>query len=106
MSGANPFRVALNVSLPMILPAILFAGVLVFFLGFELFGLPLVLGDPQDLLVLSTYLFKLTNKLGVPSYQLMAVVVVASSRSPHRWCSCSACCCARRNAMSPCAAKA
>src|SRR5262249_39613116 len=46
------------------------------FLGFELFGLPLVLGDPQGVLVLSTYLYKLTNKLGVPSYQLMAVVVV------------------------------
>ena len=60
----------------MVLPSILFAGVLVFFLGFELFGLPLVLGDPQGLLVLSTYLYKLTNKLGVPSYQLMAVVVV------------------------------
>jgi iron(III) transport system permease protein len=41
-----------------------------------LFGLPLVLGDPQGLLVLTTYLYKLTNKLGVPSYQLMAVVVV------------------------------
>ena len=76
VAGANPLRVALNVSLPMITPAILFAGVLVFFLGFELFGLPLVLGDPQDVLVLSTYLYKLTNKLGVPSYQLMAVVVV------------------------------
>ena len=76
VSGANPFQVAINVSLPMVLPAILFAGVLVFFLGFELFGLPLVLGDPQDILVLSTYLYKLTNKLGVPSYQLMAVVVV------------------------------
>lgn len=76
VSGANPFQVAINVSLPMIMPAILFAGVLVFFLGFELFGLPLVLGDPQDVLVLSTYLYKLTNKLGVPSYQLMAVVVV------------------------------
>jgi iron(III) transport system permease protein len=74
--GANPLQVAMNVSLPMVLPAILFAGVLVFFLGFELFGLPLVLGDPQGLLVLSTYLYKLTNKLGVPSYQLMAVVVV------------------------------
>jgi len=36
----------------------------VFFLGFELFGLPLVLGDPQGVLVLSTYLYKLTNKLG------------------------------------------
>jgi iron(III) transport system permease protein len=75
--GANPLQVAFNVSLPMVLPAILFSGVLVFFLGFELFGLPLVLGDPQGLLVLSTYLYKLTNKLGVPSYQLMAVVVVA-----------------------------
>ena len=76
-AGANPCRVALDVSLPMVMPALLFAGVLVFFLGFELFGLPLVLGDPQGLLVLSTYLYKLTNKLGVPSYQLMAVVVVA-----------------------------
>src|SRR6195256_3921290 len=75
-AGANPWKVAVDVSLPMVLPAILFAGVLVFFLGFELFGLPLVLGDPQGLLVLSTYLYKLTNKLGVPSYQLMAVVVI------------------------------
>lgn len=74
--GAGPLRIAFQVSLPMVLPAMLFAGVLVFFLGFELFGLPLVLGDPQGVLVLSTYLFKLTNKLGVPSYQLMAVVVV------------------------------
>jgi iron(III) transport system permease protein len=74
--GAHPLRVAVDVSLPMVLPAIMFAGVLVFFLGFELFGLPLVLGDPQNVLVLATYLYKLTNKLGVPSYQLMAVVVV------------------------------
>lgn len=76
VGGAGPLQVAIDVSLPMVLPAILFAGVLVFFLGFELFGLPLVLGDPQGVLVLSTYLYKLTNKLGVPSYQLMAVVVV------------------------------
>ena len=36
-----------DVSLPMIMPALLFSGVLVFFLGFEIFGLPLVLGDPR-----------------------------------------------------------
>jgi iron(III) transport system permease protein len=76
-TGASPWRVAATVSLPMVMPAVLYAAVLVFFLGFELFGLPLVLGDPEGVLVLSTYLFKLTNKLGVPSYQLMAVVVVA-----------------------------
>jgi iron(III) transport system permease protein len=75
-AGANPWRVALDVSLPMATPAILFAGVLVFLLGFELFGLPLVLGDPQGLLVLSTYLYKLSNKLPVSPYQLMAVVAV------------------------------
>src|SRR6266850_98957 len=74
--GASPFRVALAVSLPMVRPSIAFATVLVFFLGFELFGLPLVLGDPANRLVLTTYLYKLTNILGTPSYQLMAVVVV------------------------------
>jgi iron(III) transport system permease protein len=74
VAGARPLRVALDVSLPMTMPALLFAGVLVFFLGFEVFGLPLVLGDPEGHLVLATYLYKLTNKLGVPSYHLMAAV--------------------------------
>jgi len=50
--------------------------VLVFFLGFEIFGLALVLGDPEGHLVLATYLYKLTNKLGTPSYHLMAAVAV------------------------------
>jgi iron(III) transport system permease protein len=76
VAGANPLRVALDVSLPMTMPALFYAAVLVFFLGFELFGLPLVLGDPEGHLVLSTYLFKLTNKLGTPSYHLMAAVAV------------------------------
>src|SRR3954462_14326145 len=77
VTGANPLQVALNVSLPMIMPALMYAGVLVFFLGFELFGLPLVLGDPEGHLVLSSYLYKLTNKLGTPSYHLMAAVAVS-----------------------------
>jgi iron(III) transport system permease protein len=76
VSGASPFHVALTVSLPLIMPSLLFSAVLVFFLGFELFGLPLVLGDPEGILVLSTYLYKLTNKLGVPSYHLMAAVAI------------------------------
>jgi iron(III) transport system permease protein len=76
VAGAGPLRIALTTTLPMVWPAILYSGVLVFFLGFELFGLPLVLGDPGGLLVLSTYLYKLTNRLGVPSYQLMAAVAV------------------------------
>jgi iron(III) transport system permease protein len=76
IAGASPFRVAVTVSLPLIMPALLFSAVLVFFLGIELFGLPLVLGDPEGHLVLSTYLYKLTNKLGTPSYHLMAAVAI------------------------------
>ena len=76
VAGASPLQVALNVSLPMIMPALAFSGVLVFFLGFEVFGLVLVLGDPEGHLVLPTYLYKLTNKLGTPSYHLMAAVAV------------------------------
>lgn len=75
-SGAGPLRAALTVSLPMIAPSLTYAAVLVFFLGFELFGLPLILADPQDVLVLATYIYSLTTVLGVPSYQLMAVVVL------------------------------
>jgi iron(III) transport system permease protein len=75
--GAPPWRVALTVSLPLVWPALVYSGVLIFFLGFELFGLPLIIGDPANVLVLTTYLFKLTNIMGTPSYQLMAVVVVA-----------------------------
>ena len=76
-AGAKVWRVAMTVSLPLVTPALVFSGVLVFFLGFELFGLPLVLGDPAGLLVLTTYLYKLTNLLGTPSYHLMAVVAIA-----------------------------
>jgi iron(III) transport system permease protein len=76
VAGASPLQVMMNVSLPMIMPALAYAAVLVFFLGFEVFGLVLVLGDPEGHLVLSTYLYKLTNKLGTPSYHLMAAVAV------------------------------
>ncbi|QJP14580.1 iron ABC transporter permease [Starkeya sp. ORNL1] len=76
-SGAGPWHVAVKVSLPLIWPAVVSSSVLVFFLGFEMFALPLILGDPHGLLVLTTYLFKLTSRMGVPSFQLMAVVVVA-----------------------------
>ncbi len=75
-AGASPFRVAKDVSLPMIMPSLLFAAVLVLFLGFEVFGLPLVLGDPNGYLVLTTYMYKLANKLGIPAYHLMAVVAM------------------------------
>ncbi|SIT56440.1 ABC-type Fe3+ transport system, permease component [Mesorhizobium prunaredense] len=75
-SGANIWQVSRDVTLPMVLPSIVFAASLNVLLGFETFGIPLVLGDPNGIMVLTTYIYKLTTLFGTPTYQLMAVVAV------------------------------
>ena len=54
IAGASPLQVMTAVSLPMVRPSILYAVVLLFFLGLEVFGLMLVLGDPEGNMVLAT----------------------------------------------------
>lgn len=76
VAGASPLTVALRVTLPLVWPSIAISAVLIFFLGFELFGLPYVLGDQDGRMVLATYLYKYNTLLGKPAYQFMAVVVV------------------------------
>lgn len=75
-TGASIWRVSRDVTLPMVLPSLMFAAALNLLLGFEQFGIPLVLGDPQNILVLTTYIYKLTTLFGAPTYQLMAVVAM------------------------------
>ncbi|MDQ0512937.1 ABC transporter permease [Ancylobacter amanitiformis] len=75
-TGAGIWRVSRDVTLPMVLPALVFAASLNILLGFETFGIPLVLGDPNGIMVLTTYIYKLTTLFGVPTYQLMAVVAM------------------------------
>ncbi|MBK5567882.1 iron ABC transporter permease [Ensifer sp. SSB1] len=76
VAGARPWRVAIDVNLPMIRPALFFSAVLLFFSGVEMFGLALVLGNQSNFSVLAIYLYKLTSRLGVPAYHLMAAVAV------------------------------
>lgn len=75
-SGANIWQVLRDVTLPMVLPSLIFVAALNVLLGFETFGIPLVLGDPNGIMVLTTYIYKLTTLFGTPTYQLMAVVAV------------------------------
>ncbi|PVE24186.1 spermidine/putrescine ABC transporter permease [Microvirga sp. KLBC 81] len=75
-TGAGIWRVSLDVTLPMVLPAIIFSAALNLLLGFEMFGIPLVLGDPNGIMVLTTYTYKLTTLFGVPTCQLMAAVAM------------------------------
>lgn len=76
VTGAGMLRTALFVSLPLVRPALVYSATLIFLLGLEQFGLPLLLGEPSGIGVLTTYLYKLTNILGTPSYNFMAVVAV------------------------------
>ncbi|MBZ6075891.1 ABC transporter permease [Microvirga puerhi] len=75
-TGAGIWQVAWHVTWPLTFPALIFASMLNVLLAFESFGLPLILGDPAGTVVLTTYIYKLTALLGVPSYQLMAAVAV------------------------------
>jgi iron(III) transport system permease protein len=75
-SGASIWQVLRDVTLPMVLPSLIFVAALNVLLGFETFGIPLVLGDPNGIVVLTTYIYKLTTLFGAPTYQLMAVVAV------------------------------
>lgn len=76
VAGGSPLTVATKITLPLVWPSIAVSAVLVAFLGFELFGLPYVLGDQDGRMVLATYLYKFNTLLGRPAYQLMAVVVI------------------------------
>jgi len=77
VAGAGPFRMAMTVTLPLVRPALIYSGILMLLLGFELFGLPLVLGDAKGIMVVTTYLYRLTAITGSSAYHLMAAVSIA-----------------------------
>jgi iron(III) transport system permease protein len=74
VAGARPYQVALSVTFPLVRPALIYSGILMLLLGFELFGLPLVLGDAKGILVVTTYLYRLTAITGTTAYHLMAAL--------------------------------
>jgi iron(III) transport system permease protein len=57
-AGAGMVRTALRITLPLVLPAILAGGLLVFILAAEQFAVPAVLGTPGKIRVLTTSIFE------------------------------------------------
>jgi iron(III) transport system permease protein len=55
--GASPLRVLGRVTLPMLRPALLNSGLLVFMLSIESLGIPLILGSPQGHDLIASYLY-------------------------------------------------
>jgi iron(III) transport system permease protein len=56
--GAGPLTVLLRVTVPMLRPAILNCAVLIFALGLEVLGIPLLIGSPSNIDMYASYLYK------------------------------------------------
>jgi iron(III) transport system permease protein len=56
-AGAGPMRVLRSVTIPMLRPALLNSGTLIFTLAIASLGIPLLLGEPRDIKMISSYLY-------------------------------------------------
>jgi iron(III) transport system permease protein len=56
--GAGPMSVLLSITVPMLRPAILNCAVLIFALGLEVLGIPLLLGGPSNIDMYASYLYR------------------------------------------------
>lgn len=65
-AGAPPLRVLGRVTVPMLRPALLNAGLLVFTLSIESLGIPLVLGSPQGHDLIASYLYNTWSSAFTP----------------------------------------
>jgi iron(III) transport system permease protein len=64
--GASPVRALIRVTVPMLRPALLNAGLLVFTLSIESLGVPLVLGSPQGHDLVASYLYNTWSSGSTP----------------------------------------
>jgi iron(III) transport system permease protein len=76
ISGARPMRVLWSITLPLIRPAMLYSVLLTLVSGIELLSIPLVLGVPSNIDVLSTFLYRTAIQSGSSDYGMLAVVAL------------------------------
>lgn len=74
LHGAGPLKAIVKVTIPMLRPSIILATTLLLILGFEQFGMPLVLLSPYGYDVLTTYMYGMPNRYPIDPYPKMAVV--------------------------------
>lgn len=76
IGGANPFLTMLRVTVPLLRPAITYSFLLILVTTMELLSIPLVLGHPFGIEVLSTYLYTLGIVGVTTDYGSIAVVAI------------------------------
>ncbi len=76
IAGAGRLATLLNVTLPLMKPAIFFSSLLTFTGALEVLSIPLVFGEPSGIRTLSTLLYRFTTSGGSPDYGLVATVAL------------------------------
>jgi iron(III) transport system permease protein len=76
ISGARPLRILRSITIPLIRPAMLYSAVLTLVSGIELLSIPLILGVPNNIDVLSTFLYRTAIQSGSTDYGTLAVVAL------------------------------
>jgi iron(III) transport system permease protein len=82
-SGASPLRALMSVTVPMLRPAILNSGMLVFALALEVLGIALILGAPSNTDLIGSYLYaqwfeKMPADQGLVSAGAVCLLLVVS----------------------------
>ena len=75
--GANPWRVFREVSLPLLMPSILSATLLVFLFDFTSFGVVLMLGGPQYATLEVEIYNQAMNRFNLPMASLLSIIQLA-----------------------------
>lgn len=76
IGGARPFRVLSKITVPLMRPAMLYSTLLTLIAGIEMLSIPLVLGESNNIDVLSTYLYRTAVVSGATDYAALAVVAL------------------------------
>ncbi|NLS06075.1 iron ABC transporter permease [Rhizobium sp. P32RR-XVIII] len=71
--GARPLRTLIHITVPLMLPAFLYSAVLNFTLSLETLSVPLILGEPVGIRLISTFLFEKMQTVGQPDYAIVSV---------------------------------
>jgi iron(III) transport system permease protein len=81
-AGAAPMRVLTRITIPMLRPALLNAGTLIFTLAIAALGIPLLLGTPRNINFVSSYLYNTWTNAAAPdpgSVSAGAMVLLAAA---------------------------
>jgi len=74
--GAKPLRTLWSITLPLLLPSILYGGVLNFTAALEMLSIPLIFGEPAGISFFTTFLFTQGLSAPKPNYGLVGTAAV------------------------------